>query len=194
MTNQNNEDAMQENTEHIFVVQGSKNINELSEFKNVIRRLLEVDNIGVLLGAGVSIDAGGKVMSGFSEEIIPEMGKCFEKGKNFWERLKEACTIKRSDTTFIDIEELANYLVNVEHITSLETTDTSFRFAKEKSIEDISFKEVQESLKVFRKKIFELCSLPSNGKEQAIDIYKLFFKKILFLEYFEFGKIAGCDP
>lgn len=165
----------QTDAQQVTAIQGSRTIKDLDELKRIIRKLLEVDNVGVLLGAGASIDAGGKTMSGISDEVLPVMESCFNDGEKFWEKLVDFCTNKKGN--FIDIEGLVTYLTNLEHLSNLEDKEYCISFSKTENIEKLPRNDIQNSLKAFKHKIFELCSLPT--KEEEVETYNLFLKKIL---------------
>ncbi len=167
------------NNQSIVAIQGSRAIKELDELKRLIRRLLEVDNVGVLLGSGVSLDAGGKTMIDIAQEILPAMEQCFSDVKFFWEKLITLCTKRKDSDPYIDIEQLATYLTSLEHLSDLEDSNHSILFSKDKSSGNIAKSDIKKALKIYRNKIFELCSLPTTGKESALETYILFLKKLL---------------
>jgi hypothetical protein len=161
----------------IVCIQGQRSIDKKDDLKRFIRKLLEVDNLCFLLGAGASREAGGRSMSELASEILPEIEKCFVKSKPFFDALKEHYVL--SDKKTVDLERLVSYLVSLQHVSAIEEKGFRTSFSKSRSKYNILSQHVQKALNVYRKKIFELCSLPVGEKVDKLEIHKLFFKKVL---------------
>jgi hypothetical protein len=136
-----------------------------------------VDNICFLLGAGASHEAGGRSMAELAGEILPEIEKCFVKSKPFFDALKKYYVL--SDKKTVDLERLVSYLVSLQHVSAVEEKGFKTSFSKSRSKYTVLSQHIQKSLDVYRRKIFELCSLPTDGKSDKLEIHKLFFKKVL---------------
>ncbi|OGF48602.1 MAG: hypothetical protein A2231_11455 [Candidatus Firestonebacteria bacterium RIFOXYA2_FULL_40_8] len=161
----------------IICIHGNQSISDMKDLKRYIRKLLEVDNLCFLLGSGASCEAGGRNMSELGKEILPEIEKCFVKAKPFFEALKKMHVL--SDGKTVDLERFISYLVNLQHVSTMEEKGFKTSFSKSRSKYNIKSVQIRSALNIYRKKVFELCSLPTEDKLDKLDVHKLFFKKVL---------------
>ena len=158
-----------------------------------LRKLLAVDNVGFLLGSGTSINAGAPRMSDLSKAIIPLITKeCFPEDELFWPSVLESSW--EGDTEFemfddedddpdignINIEKVALHLVGAAALSELESRNKHLSFSSLRKKTILRKRTIRKAVSIFRNKIFELCSAPSEDCDfEDRNAHHIFFKKCL---------------
>lgn len=181
------------NTDKLFV----GGVNKLEEWTHdpeskiraLLKNYLELDNVSFLFGAGSSINLGSISIAGIPPQIVNAIaeyktevlsdGVLFSEFKRIVDYLKSDVTIEKDKWVEYPVESFLDYL-------------TALSFISSKNPDVLTFKNIDELIKVIKKTLFELCdldTLPLSSKlgadiksilsDNRYHFHERFLKKVL---------------